>query len=348
MDLVLPFGLALLGISGLLALLCFGIAFLLRRRIKTAAKVLNLIGGLALIGVLYLGSSFLAGDPEMSLKKKVWPVFRLAALPIFDNIAHESHSNGHHMLGLTAGIAGLNEASIEEYKLALLDSTSVDRMAVLSSMGDTYMLMNRNEEAVNCYDNMLQSRRDHQYVWNYRGMCLAKLGRFNEAVVSFDSAFFYGPEMFDTPIISDYDSARITRPNAHRAWSLAAKTLFVDKQFDRAIICFDSALTYPGDCANSWYFRGLSLSELGEDEAALSCYDSALAIATPARENWLTIKLWQERGGALYGKGLYEEAIASFDSVLSYQPDDSSTIEMKKRIENVKAESPQNTKISPE
>jgi CHAT domain-containing protein/Flp pilus assembly protein TadD len=152
--------------------------------------------------------------------------------------------------------------------------------------------LGRYEEAIASYDNALKIKPDDHYVWNGRGLALNNLGRYEEEIAS-------------------YDNALKIKPDDYLAWVNRGAALWRSGRYEEAIASYDSALKIKPDYYLAWIGRGLALSDLGRLEEAIASRDNALKFKPDDYETWYN------RGLALANLGRLEEAIASYDRALT-------------------------------
>ena len=80
--------------------------------------------------------------------------------------------------------------------------------------------------------------------------------------------------------------------------------------YDKSIVCSDKSLELNPRIIDSWYNKGLALSNLGKFEEALKCYDRVIEIDP----NYFPV--WNIKGNALYYLGKFHEAVKSYNQVL--------------------------------
>ena len=88
----------------------------------------------------------------------------------------------------------------------------------------------------------------------------------------------------------------------------------INKEYAKAINCYDQALKVHPGFADAWNNKGTSLSRLGRYEEALTCYDQALKV------NPKDTATWNNKGASLYRLGRYEESLACYDQALKINP----------------------------
>ncbi|MFG6094093.1 tetratricopeptide repeat protein [Leptothoe sp. ISB3NOV94-8A] len=133
------------------------------------------------------------------------------------------------------------------------------------------------------------------YLWKL-GNSLSDLGRYVEAIAS-------------------YDKALNIKPDDHNALINRGTALEKLRKYEEALISYNKALEIKPDDALGWYNKGVQLSQLGRDEEAIASYDKVIEIKPDYHE------AWYNRGISLANLGCYEEAIASYNNAVEVKPD---------------------------
>uniref|UniRef100_UPI0011788002 CHAT domain-containing protein n=1 Tax=Calothrix rhizosoleniae TaxID=888997 RepID=UPI0011788002 len=137
---------------------------------------------------------------------------------------------------------------------------------------------------------------DYHEAWYNRGLALGNLGKYEQAIVSWDKALEI-------------------KPDYHKAWYNRGLDLGNLGRYEQAIASWDKALEIKPDYHEAWCNRGLDLGNLGRYEQAIASFDKAVAIKPDLH------LAWYNRGNALGNLGKYEPAIASYDKALAIKPD---------------------------
>jgi len=158
------------------------------------------------------------------------------------------------------------------------------------------------EDAIACFDRVLQTHPDFYEAWFERGLVLEALGHYVQAISSFDHA------------LNQFPPAEISG----QVWSERGNALqYGLGKYTEAIVCYDQALKLTPDNELVWQNRGNALLYgLSRSEDALACYERTLQI-NPA--NYVA---WRNRGNALIELRRYDEAIASYEQALEINPED--------------------------
>jgi tetratricopeptide (TPR) repeat protein len=125
---------------------------------------------------------------------------------------------------------------------------------------------------------------------------LQELGRFEEALASYDRAIALQP---------DYAAALDNRGNALRQL----------RRFDEALSSYDRAIKLQPDYADALYNRGVTLHELGRFDEALASYDRAINLRPDHAA------AFNNRGNTLQELRRFDEALASYDRAITLRRD---------------------------
>jgi len=132
--------------------------------------------------------------------------------------------------------------------------------AILSNRGAALQLVGRFEEALASYDEALKFQPDNAVLMYNRGRTLQDLGRFEEALAS-------------------YQHSLSLNPNSAPTLNNAANTLRAMKRYPEALAFFDRALAIQPGYAEALYNRGnLQWSANNNYHAALRDLEKALAL----------------------------------------------------------------------
>jgi tetratricopeptide (TPR) repeat protein/CHAT domain-containing protein len=129
--------------------------------------------------------------------------------------------------------------------------------------------------------------------WLIRGIVLGKLGRYEEAIGSYDRALATEPMNPDIlynrglafvalgqreEAIAVFKQAVKIEPDYYRAWRDLAFLFFALDRLEQAVAAWNKALALEPDDPRSWYDRGLALSRLNRLDDAINSYTKALEI----------------------------------------------------------------------
>jgi predicted O-linked N-acetylglucosamine transferase (SPINDLY family) len=165
-----------------------------------------------------------------------------------------------------------------------------------SHYSDVLSDLGRYREAVESYDRALLLAPDAVEDWCNRGLAFDSLGQREEAISSFDQAI-------------------ACRPDFTRAYLWRAKVLSELGRYDDALEDVDKALAIEPSLAEAWLDRANVLNQLKRYDEALADYEKALALKSDLAEAWLG------RGTALSKLKRYDDAITAYGKALVLKPD---------------------------
>jgi tetratricopeptide (TPR) repeat protein len=164
-----------------------------------------------------------------------------------------------------------------------------------NNKGVSLASLGRYKEAIRCYDKALELDARDINAWNNKGASLDSLGRYEEAIPFFDRAL-------------ELDPCHIN------AWSNKGASLESLGHYEDAIRCFDKALELDPRYANAWINKGNSLNSLGRYEDAMRCSGKALELDPHYAGAWFN------KGASLERLGHHNEAITFFNQALELDP----------------------------
>ncbi|QSJ20948.1 tetratricopeptide repeat protein [Nostoc sp. UHCC 0702] len=115
--------------------------------------------------------------------------------------------------------------------------------------------------------------------------------------------------------IACFDQTIKFKPDYHKAWYNRGVALLNLGCYSEAIASYDQAIKIKPDFHEAWYDRGVALDALGRKSEAIASYDQAIKLKPDYHE------AWYNRGVALYALGRNSEAIASYDQAIKLKPD---------------------------
>ncbi|WP_434685577.1 tetratricopeptide repeat protein [Pseudanabaena minima] len=170
------------------------------------------------------------------------------------------------------------------------------QVLLLNEQGNIFVSNNQYEEAISCYNKVLEIKPEQHTVWFIKGVLLKMLGRNEESITS-------------------YDKALKIKPDFPEAWNNRGVALFDLGRYEEAIISYEKALQFNPEDEITWNNRGAVLFDLGRYEEAITSLDKSLTINPDDQI------IWNKRGVALSNLSRNEEAIYSFDKAISINPD---------------------------
>ena len=161
----------------------------------------------------------------------------------------------------------------------------------------------------------LKLKPDEHEAWNNRGVVLHNLGRYEEALASYDKAL---------ELKADY----------HNAWDNRGTALGNLGRYEEALASYNKALELNPDYHIAWNNRGVVLDKLGRNEEAIASYDKALKLkpdyhlywnnrgiaagqSVSCDRLWASLSVIARKNPALNQRG-YEGSLASYEEGLKY------------------------------
>ncbi|MBE9034382.1 tetratricopeptide repeat protein [aff. Roholtiella sp. LEGE 12411] len=159
---------------------------------------------------------------------------------------------------------------------------------------------------------------------------VSHLGRYKEALVSFDKALKISRQSNSILFLRDYalhnskrKSEALTyyskvitiKADDHEYWYNEGNTLYSLGKFEEAIASYNKAIEIKPDFHKAWFNIGLSLDNLGRKSKAIASYKKAIEYKPDLHEAWYNIAL------LLSSLGRESEAIASYKKAIEIKPD---------------------------
>ena len=147
--------------------------------------------------------------------------------------------------------------------------------------------------AIDALTKALELRPDNANGWYDRAVALAGLGRFEEAIPSYDRALAINPK---------YASAYYDKGSA-------LAHLGRDRQ---AIEAFDMASSIDPNFSVAYFEKGLALARLSKNKDAIAAFDAAIGIDPSSAPAFLN------KGRALANLKKFGDAVTAFDSAIGW------------------------------
>jgi tetratricopeptide (TPR) repeat protein len=165
----------------------------------------------------------------------------------------------------------------------------------LGNKGGSLAVLGRTQQAIECFDRVIEMDPRDEQAWYNKGVCLDELSHAAEAYECYEQA------------------TRINRRYGD-AWYNMGFSLAESGRHEEAIECFDRAIEIQPRNTAAWTSKGNSLADAGRNEEAIECFDRAIEL-DPRRE-----LPWLNKGLTLIHLGRREEAIVSLDAAIKINP----------------------------
>jgi tetratricopeptide (TPR) repeat protein len=215
-------------------------------------------------------------------------------------------------LGISALELGRPAEAVEHFDQIL--QTTPKHHAAWYNRGLALQLMQRLPEAMHCYEQALESSPDYQ-AWNNKAACLLELGRHREARDCYQQALLLNPESEKAQLgLAESDArqrgAASQIPSAVGHWTDRGVAFLGQERLKEALDCFRNALQLEPNSAVVWYNAGYALWKMGLHNAALEHCQRALTLDPKL------VHAWNIQGNALDDLGRTREALESFEQAI--------------------------------
>jgi tetratricopeptide (TPR) repeat protein len=262
------------------------------------------------------------------------------ALKLNPDYAYAWHNRGNSL-----GNIGKYEEAITNYNYAL--KINPDNAGAWKHRGNSLHSIGRYEEAIASYDRSLELKPDdtiwdkqeivslnlNRYeaeIWYSRGYALDQLGRYEEAIASYDRNLELSSDNYAVlyrrgiallnlnryeAAITNYNRMIELNPENYTAWNSLGFALLNLDRYEAAITSYDHSLQLNPDNDTAWNGRGIALRKLGRYEEAIASYDRSLELKPDNDE------VWHNKGWAFYKWGKYQEALNAYQQAINIKPD---------------------------
>lgn len=166
----------------------------------------------------------------------------------------------------------------------------------LADEANGYFLAGDYERAVTGYDEAIKLEPNSTALWNNRGKALGMLGRYEEAISSFDRSI----------VINSTDPESL---------NLKAIALSQGQQMHgQATLLFDRVLKMNSSYYDAWIGKGMALGYMEDLDGALQCFENAIVIDPKNPSGW------NNKGAVLLNMQSYEDALVCFNQALLIDP----------------------------
>lgn len=132
--------------------------------------------------------------------------------------------------------------------------------------GDALFFETRYEDALACYEQVLQREPDSYTAWVNHGWTLRKLGRYAEAVLS-------------------YEKATAIKPDHQIAWFGRGNSLRNLQKYEEAIASYSKALELQPDFHWGWYHQARCYTLQGDRDLAIASLTQAIKLRGDQHRN---------------------------------------------------------------
>jgi tetratricopeptide (TPR) repeat protein len=198
-----------------------------------------------------------------------------------------------YMLGLIAFQSGVPQRGVELTSRAIAINPSVAEAH--NNLANGLLQLGRFDDALASFDKAIALKPDYLEAYSNRGALLNQIGRAEEALQSTERAIALKP---------DYAEA-----HCNRGLALAAL-----RRLAEALASYDRAIALRPEFAEAFNDRGVVLDQLDRHEEALASFDQAIALRPGYAD------AYTNRGATLIDLARHHEALTSYDKSLALRP----------------------------
>ncbi len=173
--------------------------------------------------------------------------------------------------------------------------TDVMCVEAWNTLGEIFNQLGRVREAILVYEDALKYHPNVLAFWVNRGNALYRLGQFQEAVKSYDHALEIDAKDVDI-------------------WFYKGSVWYTCENYTAAVACYEAGLKLSLDDVRLLFHCGNALAKLLQFEDAIEKYDRALVLRP------YDAQLWFNKGIALKELLRYSEALYSYDQAILCNP----------------------------
>jgi tetratricopeptide (TPR) repeat protein len=187
--------------------------------------------------------------------------------------------------GLKLLAAGKNLKALELFDVVLVEDKS--DVNAWSWRGNSLHNLGKYEEAIASYERAISIKPDREEVWSWRGNSLHNLGKYEEAIAS-------------------YERAISIKPDREEVWSWRGNSLHNLGKYEEAIASYERAISIKPDDHQAIHKKGFAYFKWGKYVESIDCYNQAISIESDYYNSW------HDKGLVQFVMGNYEAALNSW------------------------------------
>lgn len=240
-------------------------------------------------------------------------------------------ARGYFNKGLSLSALSKNELALSAYEECLRKCSEYESLFehALVNKGIVLTLLNRHDDADNCYDRALQLNPHDAKAWVNKGISLFEGREFHEAESCYRQALVIAPDFHIAlcnlgivlhgmgqvqEALMFHNRAAEVDANDHLNWMNRGICLKDLGRFEEAMDSYEAGLKLNPRSALLWYNKAVVHGELGQVEQELACYTRALHLDPTDAAAWFN------KGIVLRQIGNFDDALSCYDKALSINP----------------------------
>lgn len=171
----------------------------------------------------------------------------------------------------------------------------------LTLKGDALYYLGRYDEAIQCYDKILEvPGKASAYIYYSKGAALYQLGEYSESIIYYDESLKIDPEyinalcnkgdslsnlgMFEEAL-ECYDQVLALEPGYIEAMCGQANIFFYKEEYEEAIKMYDELINLNPGYVTAVFNKGVALYLMGKYDESLVCFDKIIFELDPNYES---------------------------------------------------------------
>jgi tetratricopeptide (TPR) repeat protein len=195
------------------------------------------------------------------------------------------------------------------------------------------------EQGLNSLEKATKINPDYHTAWRWKGVVLYKLGRYEEALTSFEQAIknyrhgayyqaWYGKGQALEALgrheesLAAFNIASLDQ-SSYAALIKQGDGFFYFEEYSKALESYDQAIQINNKNLEAWLKKGKSLSKLQRYQKSIDVLEEALIFSQrhPRIQNEVAPEIWDEIGNVLFfGFSNNEKAILAFKKAIELNP----------------------------
>jgi tetratricopeptide (TPR) repeat protein len=205
------------------------------------------------------------------------------------------HQRPQNWMEVVNKLSALFKEEFGETPIIEYENTALEVREMVNK-GYSLTELGRYQDALEAYNQAIESEPDYAWAWGRKGRTLRLLERYDEALDCYTKALELNPK---------------------DAWSWNGKGIVLDRlrRLDDALQHFEQATKVEPSYVWYWYNRGDTLKEMNRYEDALKMIERGLAIDPTHVNSWAKL-------GQLYRTvGNHRESLKAYEKAIQLQPD---------------------------
>jgi tetratricopeptide (TPR) repeat protein len=179
--------------------------------------------------------------------------------------------------------------------------------SVMLNKGIALYNLEKLEEAISCFDKVIDKDPASILAWRKKGDAFSKMGRWGGTIQCYNEALKHDPSQDDI-------------------WLSMGETYISHEKYQEASRSLDEVLKINIWNAEAWYLQGVVFSKIGRWGAAVQCLDKTLSL-NPSHILALKVK-----GDVLVGTNRFDDALKCYERALKFQPKNHLVLTSKGRL----------------